>query len=257
MNSFAKYLSTATAIVAFHASAYAGYLEDVAAGNTTTASTPAAPAPEETKPETVDTSKLLRCAKNYGSVTFEPQQLNPAMTITFSRVNLSTMYINPIFRLAAKQAGCFTLVERGTPDVRYSLKMDMVPPTVSNDVSVGRSAALGAIPLFGSLIARAEMDRAAKNLFFSESQASLMIVDAKTGEPVIGVVGVGKNTDVSLGAALLTSSPDAIAGLPSQNSSMQVVATSFVDGVNQLVPLIDKLNPALTQQKTSMNEAAK
>lgn len=240
--SFQKIASMFALLFAFALSAHADYLDSaggpsVSASSSTSASAPAA---ADSQKQAVDTSKLLRCSKNYGSVAFQEQQMSPALTVTFSRVKLSTMYIVPLIRLAAKQSGCFTLVERGTPGVRYSLKMEMVPPTISNDVHMGRAMGLGMVPLFGGLLQRNEMERGVKNVFFSEAQTSLIIVDLKTGEFVAGVVGAAKNTDVSLGVALLSTAPSSLAGLPSQNASMQVVAASFADGFNQFVSVIDK-----------------
>jgi len=222
----------------FVSPASAGYLDDVGA-STPSSTTPAASAPEAAKPAAVDTSKLLRCAKNYGRVMLD-EVPSPVLPAWFQRVNSSATLVPPTLQHAVKQAGCLTLVEKGTAGVRLKLKVEVTPPTVTES-SEYKGSVLDYTP-FGLFVSNVDR-RGAVTYFFSEAQVMMTIVDTTTGESLAFVIGNGKAEDVSLGAALLSvNTPAVLSSEASKSISMHVVASAFADAMNQLVPVMDKLN---------------
>ena len=219
--------------------------------STPTATTSAASAPEAAKSTTpvVDTSKLLHCAKNYGRVILEDKS-SQMMSHYLTRVKLPSTILAPTFRHAAKQAGCFTLVEPGTPGVKLKLKLEMSPPELGNNYqagrSIGTSVAAAHVPLVGGFLASFARQQEAKKIYelhFSTAMVTLTIVDMESGEEVVSVLGQANSDDASLGAALIaTDTPDILSGDIGKNISTQVIATEFADGLNKLVPAMDKLN---------------
>lgn len=236
------YITLVFAISLFTSSAYAGYLDDVGASTPSTSATPAASAPEAAKPAAVDTSKLLHCAKNYGRVILD-EVPSPVLPAWFQRVNSSATLVPPTLQHAVKQTGCLTLVEKGTAGVRMKLKVEVPPPTVSEVSRKKENGALGVIRLFVPVPISSGNSTESPTYFFSEAQVMMTIVDTTTGESLAFVIGNGKAEDVSLGAALLSvDTPAVLNSEASKSVSMQVVASAFADAMNQLVPVMDKLN---------------
>lgn len=258
--SFLFVLFAGTAFAVDDPFAYTGRSIPVATANT---GTPAASAPEAAKPSApvFDTTRILHCAKNYGRVILDDQP-SPVIPAWFVRVNLSSEMLKPIMRHAAKQAGCFTLVDSGTPGVKLKLKVETAPPTVTinQNTHSGAHLSLWAIPFVGGMIANSidEKNRAEDkknrqtNWYFADAMVTMTVINTETGEPLASVYGQAKSEDTSLGAILLSiDTPDILAGEMSNNLSIQVIATEFADGFNKLVPAVDKLNSVRTPVASS------
>ncbi len=218
--------------------------------------------------ESTGSKELKRCASNHGRIALEEPQVNQQMMMMFSQMGVSSFSPTPLARHAIMQSGCFTVVDRGagfamgeqerrisgekgastarqTSIARWALRVEVPQPTTQT--GGGAAGLLGYLPFPGAGLLGAVVG----SMKFSEAQVNLTVVDLRSSEIVASVTGTGKSTDIGLGGGFLSGIGGGLGGMSSKTPEMKVVAAAFVDAINQLVPLMDKVRVATPLLETS------
>lgn len=161
------------------------------------------------------------CSKNYGTIAVKEQPINQSVIDKLSQIGLPYFTPLTLSRHTASRTGCFTLIAN-EPRASFLLQAEVLPPIIQSPVD---SVVLTTVTDITLLY---------------EFQVKLTIVDLKTGKTLASAIGVGNTDDFVMGVDLIEGIRGRING-SEKTKEMKVIATSFVDAFNQLVPFIETM----------------